>query len=392
MIKRVILDKADRLYHFPFDLEDFFPRRTIKTAEKRVPTIDLGHFRWPVEPQLPASGSDPFEIAGEHDLAALKETLADWLSKEFGFRPDPRKELYISQGIRRIVFEVFQAFIEYGDVVLCPEPGVPFYRRLAISVCGVPVAYPISAKSNYKTPFTKLASNLGKAAKILIINNPSNPFGTLLDETELAELLRLASKQNLFVINDAAYCSLAEEKYVPLRSVRGGEKVGLEIFSIPFTFGLPYSPFGFAVGPPEVINGLEIIGKTIGRVIPKPWIDPAIKAIEGFPSEDLKKLNKRIDRSRHEAMHLIDKINCRHIGGQSGPFIWVKLPEKKQSGTYAATLLRRRRILALPGTAFGTTGEGFIRLSLTAGPEEYKEALSRLSKRFTVRTKAGKGE
>ncbi|UCD94311.1 MAG: aminotransferase class I/II-fold pyridoxal phosphate-dependent enzyme, partial [Candidatus Zixiibacteriota bacterium] len=272
MIKRVILDKADRLYHFPFDLEDFFPKRAIKSGEKRVPTIDLGHFHWPIEHRLSVSEPGSFEIASDHDLAELREAIAGWLLGEFGIRVDPRKELYISQGIRRIIFEVFQAFIEYGDVVLCPEPGVPFYRRLAISVCGVPVAYPISAKSDYKPSFIKLSSNLGRAAKILIINNPSNPFGMMLDETELTELLRIASRQNLFVINDAAYCSLAEEKYVPLRSVRGGEKVSLEIFSIPFTFGLPYFPFGFAVGPPEVINGLEIIGKTIGRVIPRPWI------------------------------------------------------------------------------------------------------------------------
>jgi len=388
MIKKVVLDKADRLYHFPFDLEECLPKRTLKTGEKRIPIIDLARFIWPVDAGDSISGPS-LAMADTDDMQRLKDTLADWLTTEMGIRVDPRKEIYIGQGIHRILLDLFMAYIEYGDIVICPEPGMPFYRRMAIAVGGVPVTYPITSHSQYKPSFAKLTSNLGKAAKILILNNPSNPFGTMLDETDLDELARIASRQNLFIVNDAAYCSLAEEKFQSLRSIPGGEKIGLEIFSFPYTFGMPYLPFGFAVARPEIIGGLVNMRRTLGITLPKIWIDTAIEAITSYPGNGLKKVRKLISQSRLEAAHLIEKMEWKKVGNRSCPFIWVKIPERKNAATYAATLQRRRKILTLPGTAFGEIGEGYIRLSLTAGPENYKEAVQRLSKKMSIRTKNG---
>ena len=389
MIKKVVLDKADRLYHFPFDMEDFFPRRALKAGEKRIPTIDLGRFHWSIESGPPISDKNALAMANSEDFARLKEAISNWFSEEYNVRIDPRKEIYIGQGIHRVIFDICLAYVEYGDIVLCPEPGMPFYRRMVISVCGIPVTYPVTEKNDYKPSFARLSSNLGKATKILILNNPHNPCGTMLEDTEMSELLRIASRQNLFIINDAAYCSLTEEKYLPLRAIPGGEKVSLEIFSIPFTFGLPYLPFGFAIGPPGVISGLDTIRKTIGITIPKPWIEATIKVIESFPSPELKDIRRRFDQSRLEANRLVDLMDWGVAGGKSCPFLWVKIPERKQSGSYAAALLRRKRILTLPGTAFGEIGEGYMRFSLSAPPEEYKEAYDRLSKRLTLRPSRG---
>lgn len=390
MIKKVILDKANRIYHFPFDLEDFFPKRTIKAGEKRLPTIDLGHFTWPINSSSAPAEINALDIAAGKDLLEFKEAISGWLSNEYGIKVDPRKEIYVGQGIHRIIFDICLAFVEYGDIVLCPEPGMPFYRRLVISVGGIPVTYSISAKSGYKPSFVKLSSNLGKAANILILNNPNNPFGTTLDETELIELMRTASRQNIFIINDAAYCSMAEEKYIPLRSLPGGSKVSLEIFSIPFTFGLPYLPFGFAIGSPDIISGLDTIQKTIGVFVPKSWLSQSMKAIEDYPSRELQDVRKYVNQSRLEAEQMAEKMQWESVGGKSCPFLWVKIPRRKQSASYAAAILRRKRILVLPGTAFGETGEGYLRLSLTASREDYEEAGKRLSKRLTMRLKNGK--
>ncbi|PKK84366.1 MAG: hypothetical protein CVT49_03320 [candidate division Zixibacteria bacterium HGW-Zixibacteria-1] len=389
MIKKVVLDKADRLYHFPFDLEEFYPRRALKSTEKRIPTVDLGHFVWPVTETNTAASEKSLELADADDMLRLKEAIAGWLKREYGIKVEARKEIYIGQGIHRIIFDIFLAYVEYGDIVLCPEPGMPFYRRLAIAVGGVPVTYPISSHTDYKPAFVKLTSNLGKAARIITLNNPNNPFGTMLDETELAELIQIASKQNLFIINDAAYCSLAEERFRPLRAIPGGDKVSMEIFSFPFTFGMPYLPFGFAVGTPETIAGLTTIRQTLALALPKGWVEAAVRAIENYPSAEIKMVRKLITQSRLEALRLVEKMNWTQVGDRSVPFLWIKIPERKQSSTYAAALLRRKRILTLPGTAFGEIGEGFIRLSLTAGPESYKEAYQRLSRKMTIRSLSG---
>jgi hypothetical protein len=120
MIKKIVFDKADRLYHFPFDLEDFFPKRTIPTGEKRISTIDLGRFRWPINDTPSDSTNSDFETASTDDIFKLKEIITEWLFGEYGIKVDPRKEIYIGQGIHRIIFDFCLAFIEYGDIVLSP--------------------------------------------------------------------------------------------------------------------------------------------------------------------------------------------------------------------------------------------------------------------------------
>lgn len=389
MTKTVVLDKADRLYHFPLDLEDYFPRRITRGGERRLPLIDLGHFRWPGRADSEQIPADQLQPADSESLASLAEVLAEWLKKEYGLKVAPDREIFIGQGIRRILFNLCMAFVEHGDIVLCPEPGIPFYRRLVIAAGGVPVTYPISEKTDFKPSFKLLSTKLAKAAKILILNNPHNPLGTMLDDTDLGELIRIAALDNMFIINDAAYSSLAREKYQPLRTLRGGRKVALELFSLPFATGLPYSPFGFAVGPPEIISGLRIITRTLGFYMPRLWVDMAIRAVAGYPSGDLKIIRKNVDQARLEARRLAEKAGWTVYGGDSAPFIWARMPRRRPAAEYAGALLRRKKIMVLPGNAFGEAGEGYLRLSLTATADDYRQATERMTRKFGLRTDRG---
>lgn len=383
MIKKIVLDKADRLFHFPFDLEDSLPRRTIKSKDKRLPTIDLARLRWPIKDDFPGTAASDYRTATNEEISQLKRTVSEWLKKEVAIEVNPKREIYIGHGIHRMIFDFCHAYVEYGDIVLCPEPGIPFYRQFVISVGGVPVVYKPTRKNEYKPLFSKIPANLSSVAKVLIINNPSNPFGTMLDNVDLTELVKMASKQNLFIINDAAYYSIAEEKPVSIWSVPGGRKVGLELYSFPFTFGLPYHPFGFAIGPPEVIGGLETMGQTIGGWLPQSWVERAKNVIDNYPTSRLDALRKNIALSRLKAELMAEKLGWTIIGGKSCPFLWVRIPPRKIAASHATAIFRRHRILTMPGTAFGETGEGHLRLSLTAGSEEYDTALARISKKKT---------
>lgn len=380
MPKKVILDKADRLYHYPLDLEEYFPKWIKRKPERKLPRVDLGHFRWPVQSGYASTEAGAFRQAGDEELNKLKVLIAEWYKSEFNISVDPDREVYLGQGIRRILCDLCLAFIEDGDIVLCPEPGIPFYKRQVITAGGVPITYQISEKTNFKPSYKQLTTKLGRAAKIIMINNPHNPLGTVLDHSDLSELVRIASLENLFIVVDAAYSSLSEEKYIPLLGIRGGKKVALEMYSFSYTFGLPYIPFGFAIGSPEAIHGLKLIHHATGIYIPSFWIDLARQEIEDYPSEDLRKVRKDINQARVEAVHMADKFGWRYIGGKSAPFIWTKNPGRRHSSEYANILLRRKNILVLPGNAFGETGEGYTRLSLTASPDDYRVAVERMSK------------
>jgi LL-diaminopimelate aminotransferase len=387
MIKKVVLDKADRLYHFPLDIDDYFPRRTLSTSQRRLPLIDLGHFHWPISDENLKPSADPLKLATPQDLLLLKQTLSSWLEANYSISADPRREIYIGHGIRRIIFDLCLAFVEPGDMVLCPEPGMPAYRRCVIAAGGIPISYLLTEKSDHKPSFKKLSPSLLKTAKIIILNNPHNPLGSILDDISLSELIQIASKNNIFVVNDAAYSCLSWEKYFSLLSIYKGEKVALEIFSFPFTFGLPHTPLGFAVGSSEIVNGLETAGKVAGLFIPKASIEIILNAIKNYPSEELRKAKREIDHSRLAAIQLAEQFGWKVMGCGNSPFVWLRIPGRRQSLTFANTLLRRRGILTLPGTAFGESGEGYLRLSLTAEANDFKAAGERLSRRIIFRNR-----
>jgi LL-diaminopimelate aminotransferase len=389
MIKKVILDKADRLYHFPFDLEDYFPRKTLRTSERKMATIDLGHFRWPIAAEERNYQESPLELATAEDIFRLKTALADWLRKEYSLTIDPYREIFIGHGIRRTIFDLCLAFIEYGDIVLCPEPGLPAYRRGIIAAGGVPVSYPLSDRTEFKPSFKRLSIKLGKSARIMFLNNPHNPLGTILDETDLAELVRVASKENIFIINDSAYGSLAKEKYIPILTIPGGDKVALEVFSFSYAFGLKYLPFGFAVGPSSIIAGLESITRTTGLFIPRAWVEYALGGIKSYPSADLTNTRKNIDQSRLAAREMAEQLSWKVNGSDSAPFLWLRIPGRRDSASFATALFRRRKILVLPGNALGESCDGYVRLSLTAMAEEFRAAGERMTRRLIGREKKG---
>ncbi len=160
MIKKVVLDKADRIYHFPFDLEDFFPKWPQASKEKKFPLIDLGHFLWPKSTETAASS---MQLASREDLLRLKEVISSWLKKEYGVTVDPSREIFIGHGIRRTMLDLCLAFVEAGDIVLCPEPGLPSYRRFVICAGGVPVSYLMSERTNYKPSFKRNRREIGQS-------------------------------------------------------------------------------------------------------------------------------------------------------------------------------------------------------------------------------------
>jgi LL-diaminopimelate aminotransferase len=385
MIKNIIIDKADRLYHFPLELEDYFPRRVTSTGTKKYPVIDLGHFSWDIPFEERQIETKSMAAVPEAELTALTVRLSRWLEDQFGVKADPAQEIYIGQGIRRIFFDICMAFVEDGDIVLCPEPGIPFYRRMAIAAGGFPVSYRISRNSDFRISFKVISDKLSRAAKLLILNNPHNPLGYMWDEIDLTELLRIASQENLCLVNDAAYCAFARDRYRPLLSIRGGRKVGVDIFSVPYTLGLPRLPLAFAVGQREIINGLKTVGKSIGFYISSTWAEMFSRALDEYPSAQLKEFRNAVSEARFRAHELADKLEWVVVDKGSSPFMWVRIPGRALSSDYATNLLRRKKIITLPGVAFGESGEGYLRLSLTAGAGKYQEAIERMKRPLILR-------
>jgi len=382
LIKKVVIDKANRLYQLPPDIRSFVPSEPKRSLVKRTESLDLATFTWPVGGESgKVPGQTGLQAASQKRLINLKEELAGWFRTYHGVKIEPSKEIFIGGPISSLMFTISLAFINNGDIAFVPELGIPLYRRVTTACGGETVSYSVSSKNNWLPDFERVHTRLGRVAGILFLNSPHNPTGAELREKELADLVWLASRENIIIVNDAAYAAISNRKQVSLMSINGGKRVGVEVYSFAYNFGLSVAPFGFVVGNREVIHGLKLASRVVSNFIPEYYINMALSAIRQFPNDLLKETRATIACNLAEGTRLLSMLGLEKVGFDTVPFIWAKIERRRQAATAAALLYRRNRILVVPGTAFGDSGEGFLRFSLTALPALYSSAVERLMRR-----------
>ncbi len=385
LVKKVVIDKADRLYQLPPALSSFLPSKQRLARVKKNELLDLASFVWPISfdaTETPSSNS--LESADRTQMLKLSEEIANWYMAVHSVRLDPTKDIYIGAGITTLLFQIALSYVDNGDIVFVPELGLPIYRRAVTACGGQTVNYGISPRKGWQPDFERVSSRIGRVARLLFLNSPHNPTGYELSEKELADLCWITGKENIVVINDSAYASLSERKATSLLAVRGGKKIGVEVGSFAYNFGLPSAPYGYVVGNRDVIHGLKQMSLLMPFTMPHAYTELAIDAIRQFPSPTLKQIRRTmIDRST-EATQLLEMIGLERTNIDSTPFVWGKIERRRNSKTVCDQLFRRARVLTMPGNAFGDPGEGFVRISLFAPDGHLSMAHDRLKKKYRL--------
>jgi LL-diaminopimelate aminotransferase len=380
--KKVVIEKANRLFQLPPPLFSLLRKEKTKTSFLKTNILNFSKFSWPIETEVDLKiDSDSLKPAGDKQIQKLKETIADWFQKKHNQTLIPEKEIYIGGGIRNLLLNLGLAFIDKGELSFVPGLGYPHYRRTIAACGGGSITYELNEKNNWLPEMESFETPAGRVAKLMFLNSPHNPTGTTLSAKEMNFLIRVAAKENILIINDAAYQSLSELNPVSLLSSPGGKKVGVELYSFSYTFGLPALPFGFVVGNRDVINGLKQIESLAPQPILDLYVDLAITAIKRFPNENLKKIRRLISRNYGESLKLIEVLEIEEVGQRSVPFLWAKISGRRSALRTANLLYRQGRIMTVPGTEFGDSGEGYLRFSLTEPTATYVEACKRITKK-----------
>ncbi len=384
-LKKVVIDKANRIYQLAPDLFSFTRDKTRRSLIKKTEVIDIGKVNWPVPAaSLVGSQAGLYTQASQEQLEKLKEALIEWFAEHHKAKITSTKEIFIGGRISALLFSIALAFIDNGDIVFVPELGLPLYRRVTMACGGEPVGYGVSWKTNWMPEFERINTRLGRVARFLFLNSPHNPTGATLSQKDFENLVWIASRENITIVNDAAYQSVSERMPVSLMSVDGGRHVGVEVYSFAYQFGLPAFPFGFVVGNRDVISGLNEGSTLLPQFIPQQYVDMALSCIRQYPAGALSQCRRQLVQSAAEATKLLDLLSLERSGYDTTPFVWARIERRRHAVSLANLLYRRSRILTAPGTAFGENGEGFLRFSLTAPASAYREAYERISHKIRL--------
>ena len=314
---------------------------------------------------------------GYQGLPELRSAMADFYQTHYKVSLNPENEILPLIGSKEGIMHISMAYLNEGDAVLIPNPGYPTYTSVTKLVGADPVFYDLKASSNWQPDLVALeAMDLSKV-KIMWVNYPHMPTGTLGDQTVLKALVDFAQKHSVLLINDNPYSFILNEHPSSIFNIEGAKDVCLELNSLSKTFNMAGWRVGMLTGSAAHLQNVIKVKSNMDSGMFYGIQKGAIEALNSSKNW-FTDLNKIYAERRTLVWELATALNCTFEISTSGMFVWAKLPSGLKSETFIDTLLQEHHIFIAPGTIFGSNGEGYIRFSLCAPKESIQSAIKRV--------------
>tara|TARA_Y100000588_G_scaffold212916_1_gene226978 strand:+ start:5565 stop:6749 length:1185 start_codon:yes stop_codon:yes gene_type:complete len=322
-------------------------------------------------------------------LLKLREAISEYTAKQFGPFYEPKDEILITVGVSEALDLALRAIINPGDEVIYHEPCYVSYSPSIALAHGVPVAVECSAKTEFSVTAKAIEKAITEKSKILILNFPTNPTGGTMIREELQAIANLVIKHNLVVITDEIYAELTfEGEHVSIASLPGMQERTILLHGFSKAYAMTGFRIGFSCGPQPLIGAMTRIHQYSMLCASIVSQEAALEALRNG-EEPMLDMREEYRQRRNLMVSALNDIGLEcHLPRGS----FYAFPSIQSTGldanTFATQLLETENVAAVPGTAFGDCGEGFLRCCFAAGFDQIEQALERI-KRFVCNTKKG---
>lgn len=313
----------------------------------------------------------------------FRKAVAYFYKNHYGVELDPDTEVLALIGSKEGIANLIHATINPGDKVLIPDPGYPVYQTAVHLAGGNSTYFPLDAENNYVPMFEHVSEGDKQEAKLMFLNYPGNPTAATVELDTFMEAITFGKKNNIAIIHDAAYDLVTFDGYTSpsVLQVPHAKEVAVEFGSLSKSFNMTGWRIGYVVGNKEIIKALH----TYKSNIDTSQFLAIQKAAAHALTSDLADVRKHSDifKKRMERMYQgLTEAGFKVEKPRGSIFIWPKIPPGLTSAEFAERLLEEAGIIVTPGTAFGPSGEGYIRISLSVQLERIDEVIKRI-KEFT---------
>jgi len=312
-------------------------------------------------------------------LLEFRKAIARWCKTRFSVELDAENEIHALIGSKEGIGHIHLAFVNPGDVVLCPEPAYPVYKIGTIYAGGTPYLMPLLEENDFLPDFDSIPEKITAKAKMVFINYPNNPTGACANIDFFRKVIKFARKYNIIVVNDAAYSEIyyGEKKPISFLELPGAKELGIEFHSLSKTYNMTGWRIGWACGNRKIIKGLSMVKENIDSGVFAAIQVASIEALNG-PQDCVDEMRRIYEKRRNLLCAGLKKTGWRVKKPEATFYIWAKVPEGYSSLQCVENLLEEAGILSTPGNALGPSGEGYIRFSLTVDEKRIEEAVERL--------------
>lgn len=320
----------------------------------------------------------------------FRQHAATWMQHRFGVGLDPVHEIVTLLGSQDGLAHLAMALCDPGDTALLPNPGYPIYEA-SLALAGVnAVLMPLRAENDYKPDLDAIADDVWDRATFILLNYPNNPLSAVVDLAFFERLLAKARKHDVLVVHDLAYSEMGFDGCEPpsILQVPGALEQAVEFHSLSKSFNMAGCRIGFMAGNRDAVSALRELKANIDYGVFDPIQEAGIAALtEAMTDRELPKAGQLYERRRDVFVDALRAEGWNVEAPKATMFLWARLPrmqwEKDEpwtSRSISQEMLRATGVVVIPGEAFGTEGEGYVRIALVEDEDRLKEAARRIGR------------
>jgi len=361
-----------------------------RIEEKKAQGVDVISFGVG-DPDVPTPGSIVDALCAESHkpehhrypsyfgLAEFRESAARWFERRFGVALDPGLQILPLMGSKEGVAHIALALLDPGDLALVPEPSYPVYAMGTLLAGAESHFLPLTAGNGFLPDLESVPPEVARRSKILWLNYPNNPTGAIASNEFFERAIEFARSYSLVLAHDNAYSEITYDGYVApsLFQFKGAMEIGVEFHSLSKTFNMTGWRIGFVCGNHEVIEALGTIKTNIDSGIFNPVQLAAVEALD-HGEKTLRDMVKLYQSRRDLLVSELAELGWEISPPKGSIYLWMPVPPGFDSVGFSTHVLDKAGVFFTPGNAYGPSGEGYVRLSLTVPDDKIKEAMARL--------------
>jgi len=314
-------------------------------------------------------------------LVELREAISRHLKKKHGLVYDPEEEILITVGVSEAFDLALRAIIDNGDKILIPAPYYVSYGPITSLCRGKPVYIDTRREHNFKITAKEVNAACDRKTKALVLNYPNNPTGASYRRSELADIAKVVAKRNLIMISDEIYGDLTYDfEHVPFPTLTGMKERTIYLNGFSKGYAMTGWRIGYACGPRKMIAAMTKIHQYTMLCASIMSQMAALEALRNG-ERSLKEMKREYKRRREFVISRLNEIGLPCHKPEGAFYAFPSIKETGMSSMeFSNGLLKAEKVAVVPGTAFGTLGEGYVRISYASHMDKLKEALFRIER------------
>lgn len=314
-------------------------------------------------------------------LLELRQEISHYLNRRYQLSYEAKDEILVTVGGSEAIDLALRAMLDPDDEVIIAEPCYVSYLPCVVLADGVPVSLQLKEKNQFRLMPDELEAAITDKTKIVILSYPNNPTGAIMEKEDLEAIAEVIKKHDLFVLSDEIYSELSyQNEHVSIASLPGMRERTIVINGFSKSFAMTGWRLGYAAAPALIMEQMTKIHQFAIMAAPTSSQYAGIVAIRDCDKE-VAEMRESYDQRRRFLIDALDRLNLPCFDPYGAFYVFPNISEfGMTSEEFATRLVQEEKVAVVPGSAFGESGEGFIRISYAYSIEELKEAFVRVEK------------